>query len=208
MSFDPSSRSAQIVAALERVSSAIRDCAAEDAAPAGLTVNQARVLRLIDNHGGGPVRLVMAAKALSMSTRSCTDAVTALCGQGLLRSTTASRGSARTVSLTDAGRGALEASGEWERLLVQAAGNLPDADQTALLRALVKLIRTLQKKRQVPVARMCSTCRFFRPHLYPDRTEPHHCDLVGQSFGDGALRVECPEHEAAAVDPAGPDGSA
>ena len=48
---------------------------------------------------------------------------------------------------------------------------------------------------------MCVSCRFFQPHAHPEDAErPHHCAFVDAPFGDRALRVDCPEHDAASAD--------
>jgi hypothetical protein len=62
---------------------------------------------------------------------------------------------------------------------------------------LVKMIRTLQERGEIPVSRMCVTCRFFRPRVHDDPTRPHHCAFVDAPFGDRSLRLECADHEAA-----------
>jgi hypothetical protein len=71
---------------------------------------------------------------------------------------------------------------------------LDSEEQAALLRILVKMIRVLQDQGAIPVARMCASCRFFRPHAHPDPDRPHHCAFVDAPFGDRELRLECPDH--------------
>jgi hypothetical protein len=62
------------------------------------------------------------------------------------------------------------------------------------------MIRGLQLRGAIAPARLCVTCRYFRPHLYDDPAAPHRCDFVGAPFGDAALRVDCAEHVAAPAD--------
>jgi hypothetical protein len=59
------------------------------------------------------------------------------------------------------------------------------------------MIRTLQTRGRIPVARMCVSCRFFQPFRHPDGRLPHHCAFVDAPFGDGGLRLDCPDHDAA-----------
>jgi hypothetical protein len=33
----------------------------------------------------------------------------------------------------------------------------------------------------------------FRPYAHPDPRAPHHCAFVDAPFGDGQLRVDCPD---------------
>jgi hypothetical protein len=59
------------------------------------------------------------------------------------------------------------------------------------------MIRSLQIKGRIPVARMCVSCRFFQPYRHRDPDRPHHCAFVDAPFGDGELRLECGDHAAA-----------
>jgi hypothetical protein len=85
---------------------------------------------------------------------------------------------------------------------MEAVGELSAAEQAAFLRGLVTMIRTLQEKGRIPVARMCVTCRFFRPFRHDDPARPHHCAFVDAPFGDGQLRLDCPDHAAAPAEQA------
>jgi hypothetical protein len=64
------------------------------------------------------------------------------------------------------------------------------------------MIRTLQERGRIPVARMCVSCTFFRPFRHDDRARPHHCAFVDAPFGDGELRLDCPDHAAAPTEQA------
>jgi hypothetical protein len=83
-----------------------------------------------------------------------------------------------------------------------AVDELTPAEQEVFLRGLVKMIRTLQERGEIPVSRMCVTCRYFRPNVHPDLSTPHHCAFVDAPFGDRQLRLECADHEPAPVEQA------
>jgi hypothetical protein len=74
---------------------------------------------------------------------------------------------------------------------------LPQPEQIALYRSLLRIIRELQVTGKIPIARMCVTCRYFRPNVHKNSTQPHHCALVNAPLGDRTLRNDCPEHDAA-----------
>jgi hypothetical protein len=57
------------------------------------------------------------------------------------------------------------------------------------------MIRTLQERGEIPVSRMCVTCRFFRPNVHAHPEPPHHCAFVDAPFGDRELRLDCADHE-------------
>jgi hypothetical protein len=65
------------------------------------------------------------------------------------------------------------------------------------LQILIKLIRGLQLRDAVPPQRMCVTCKYFRPNMYPGAAAPHHCAFVNAAFGAAALRLDCSDHEEA-----------
>jgi hypothetical protein len=104
-----------------------------------------------------------------------------------------------TLTLTAAGEAEAGRAAGWPDFLAAVAEDLPAAEQGALLRLLVRLLRELQERGAVPVARMCVTCRFFHPHAHPDPERPHHCASVDAPFGDRHLRIDCPEQEPAAA---------
>lgn len=102
-----------------------------------------------------------------------------------------------TVHLTAKGSKAGQVVSGWPEVLSAATEHLSSHEQAALLKILVKLIRGLQLKGEIPVARMCVSCRHFRPHAHADADEPHHCNFVDAPFGDRALRIDCPDYVAA-----------
>lgn len=188
---------------LERLATVARADAWQASRDHGLHPLQARIVRLLRAHGGaveGAHRLA-ALLALTPATVSCSLA--ALAGKGLVvKAREPGRPRAVSVALTDAGR-------SLAALLEAPAGGLPaaldaldTAEQTALLRALVKMIRALQTAGRIPIARMCVSCRHFRANVHPDPALPHHCALVDAAFGDRHLRLDCAEHDAAPAEDA------
>lgn len=86
---------------------------------------------------------------------------------------------------------------EWPDLLLGAVGVLDEAEAAVFLKALLKVIRQLQERGRISPARMCVTCRYFRPDVHDDPERPHHCAFVDAPFGDRNLRVDCGDHEPA-----------
>jgi hypothetical protein len=78
-----------------------------------------------------------------------------------------------------------------------AVAELSEGEHTSLLKTLIKLIRSLQLRNAIPPQRMCVTCKYFCPNMYPDERAPHHCAFVDAAFGDRALRLDCADHEEA-----------
>ncbi len=193
----------QVTAGLSKLGMALRTEAWRDAGPRGLTPTQAQILALL-GASAGPMRLSSVAEGLAVTLPTAGDAVRVLVAKGLV-SKGRDPGDARAVALalTDAGRAAADAASVWPDFVLAAVDALTLDEQAGLVRALVKMVRTLQVRGDIAPARMCVSCRFFRPYAHPgDGERPHHCAFVDAPFGDRALRVECPEHEPAAPDEA------
>lgn len=107
-----------------------------------------------------------------------------------------------TVHLTALGAKAGHVANGWPEILASATQHLSTQEQIGLLTSLVKLIRALQLQGEIPVARMCVSCEYFRPHAHADAEQPHHCEFFNAAFGDRGLRLDCPEYVAASTDQA------
>jgi DNA-binding MarR family transcriptional regulator len=160
----------------------------------GLTPTQAQALATLSARGSR--RVGELARALGVTQPTASDAVAALVRKGLVvRERDASDGRAARLALTAAGSELAARGMEWPDVLLAAVDALADEDQAALLRGLSAVIRELQERGEIPVQRMCVTCRYFRPHVHPDPRRPHHCAFVDAPFGDRALRLDCADHE-------------
>lgn len=189
----------QVTAGLFKLGLALRTHAWRDTAPRGLNPTQAQVLALL-RASAAPLRLSAVAEGLAVTLPTASDAVKALVAKGLVAKTRASD-DARAVALelTPAGReAAARGDATGPEFVLAAVDALTLDEQAAFMRVLVKSIRTLQERGDIAPARMCVSCRFFRPYAHPgDAERPHHCAFVDAPFGDRALRVDCPEHEPA-----------
>lgn len=188
----------RVAQALERISTALRSGAWEEAMARGLTPTQVQILGYLRFRGSRGARMAEVADALAVSPATASESTDALVRKGLVRKARVVEDRrARLVVLTPAGRREAERLAGWAEFLLVALRQLTESEQAALLRVLLQTIRELQKAGRVPVSRMCVTCRYFRPYAHPDPHTPHHCEFVDAPFGDGLLRVECPDHEPA-----------
>jgi DNA-binding MarR family transcriptional regulator len=179
--------------ALVRISSALRHHAQRAAQARRLTPTQGEILVWLRTRPGASVGDV--ARGLAITAATVSDAVDALVAKGLVGKRRG-EADARSVQLrlTARGRREAERAAGWADFLIRAAERLPEADQQALLAALIRIIKTLQERGQIPVSRMCVSCSYFRPWAYPGSVRPHHCALVNAPFGDAFIRVDCPDH--------------
>jgi DNA-binding MarR family transcriptional regulator len=189
----------RVTTGLAKIGLAARSRAWQAAGGQGLTPTQGQILALARARPGG-VRPSDLAAALGVTPATITDALAALERKGLVERVRATDdGRARSVHLTDRGLQEAEAAAGWADFLLDAVDAMTPAEQAVFLRGLMKMIRTLQLRNQIPVQRMCSTCRYFQPHRHPDADRPHHCGFVDAPFGDRNLRLDCPDHDPAGV---------
>jgi DNA-binding MarR family transcriptional regulator len=185
----------RVAQALERIATALRSDAWETALARGLTPTQARVLGYLRFRGARGARVSEVAKALAVSTATASESTDALVRKGLVRKARLPEdGRARLLLLTSSGRREADRLAGWPEFLLKAVRALPEPEQASFLRVLLKTIRELQEAGRIPVSRMCVTCAYFRPYAHPDPRAPHHCAFVDAPFGDGQLRVDCPDH--------------
>jgi DNA-binding MarR family transcriptional regulator len=186
---------AKLVAALERVGQALRVQLRDAAKQHGLNPIQLQVLlRLAAAPPLGRVGALAA--AFDVSQPSMSDTVAALRRKGLVGAGPRRRSG---IVLTPRGQALARALNGWDDRTRQALGAAREADKERSLALLLDVIAGLQRTGAVSVARMCTTCRFFRPEAHPGQARRHHCALLDAPLTDGDLRVDCPEHEAKAA---------
>jgi DNA-binding MarR family transcriptional regulator len=188
----------RLVTGLAKVGMALRHAARLEARVRGLSPTQAEILILLDRPGG-PSAPGALARELGVGLPTVSEAVGALVAKRLVRRERAADDARSVVlRLTPAGRRRARALAHWpEALLFADLGRLSAEEQVVLLRTVTRLIRSLQERGLIPVAKMCETCRFFRPHVHPDPRRPHHCAFVDAPFGEASMRLDCPDHEPA-----------
>ena len=192
----------RVTIGLAKIGIALKQQAWAEAGGRGLTPTQGQVLALLRANPDG-LRLRALAEQLGVTAATASDSVTALHRKGLVaKKPTAGDGRGVAVVLTPTGIREAAAAAAWPDFLLEAVDELSIAEQATFLRALVAMIRTLQEKGRIPVARMCVSCRFFQPFRHDNPARPHHCAFVDAPFGDGELRLDCPDHNTAPADQA------
>ena len=187
----------RVTVGLAKIGIALKQQAWAEAGGRGLTPTQGQVLALLRANPDG-LRLGALAEQLGVTAATTSDSVTALQRKGLVtKEPMAGDGRGVIVLLTPTGTREAAAAAAWPDFLLEAVGELSTVEQATFLRALVSMIRTLQEKGRIPVARMCVSCRFFRPYQHDNPARPHHCAFVDAPFGDGELRLDCPDFRTA-----------
>ncbi len=186
----------RIAQGLSKLGTALRHQAWRKASPQGLTPTQGQILTLLRSRPGAT--LAQVAEALAVRPATASDAVKSLEKKGLL-SKTRQPGDARLLSLqlTEEGEEIAAQAVQWPEFLVEAIDQLEGGERRVMLRAILRMIVSLQQRGEIPIARMCISCHHFRPNHHDDPLRPHHCAYVDAPFGDADLRIECREHEPA-----------
>jgi DNA-binding MarR family transcriptional regulator len=183
---------------LNKISLALKSHAWQDAGLQGLTPTQGQILALLRSKVDSAMRLAEVADGLAVTPATASDAVATLVAKGLVQKGRAQDDArAIAITLTEQGQHQADRVADWPDFLLDAVDELSPVEQEVFLRGLIKMICKLQERGQIPISRMCVTCRFFQPNVYSKSDRPHHCALVNAPFGDRDLRLDCPEHNAA-----------
>lgn len=189
----------RLITGLAKIGIAMKSKAWRSAPGENLTPTQGQILVLLGDRGA--LRLSALTEALGVRAPTASDAVASLVDKKLVvRNADPTDGRAIALSLTKLGREAADRVADWPDFLVKAAESLDESEQRVFLRALMKMIRTLQADGDIPVQRMCVTCKYFQPNAHRDADKPHHCGFVDAPFGDRHLRFDCADHDAAAIE--------
>lgn len=190
----------QIAIGLAKISLALKHHAWKEAVGIGLNPSQGQILSLLCSHEK-PLSLSAIAEQMAVTPASISDAIAALEAKGLVRKQRNTHdGRSRLIRLTTRGRKAGRLAAQWPDFLQGALETLDENEAPLFLRAVLKLIRSLQVRGAIPVSRMCVTCVYFRPQAHGDANRPHYCDFVNAPLGDSDLRIDCPEHKPAPLE--------
>jgi DNA-binding MarR family transcriptional regulator len=188
----------RVATGLMKIGLAVKRRNWSEAGPRGLTPTQAQILSFLRSRSTSSASLGEIAEAMAITAPTASDSVSSLVGKGYVtKHRNAVDGRAVMLELSDAGRRMARVVSDWTDFLVSAVDVLDPNEQQAFLKGLIKIIRTLQVRGEIPLSEMCVTCRYFRPHAHTNRSTPHHCDFVDMAFGDGDLRLACADHEQA-----------
>lgn len=191
----------RLASALSKVSVSLKRRLWRDAVSKQISPLQAQILAFLRQRPSHGATVTDITRMLGVTMPTASDVIAVLTRRGLLRKfRTEEDGRVFNVMLTARGRRRAEQVTGWPDFLLWAAELLPPEEQESLLRTLIKLIKAIQERGEIPVARMCVTCTHFRPYVNQDSKRPHHCALVEADFGDRLIRIDCNEHEPAPPD--------
>lgn len=192
---DPNSEplAARIATGLHKVGLATKQQAFHLASDAGLSSTQGQILAALV--ASGPLSGSELAQRMALTLPTVSDSTRALVEKGLITKEPDPRHPrASLLTLTRKGRVQGQRARAWPEFLAEAASVLSEYEQAVFYTSIVKMIRAMQERGQIPVSGMCVTCTHFRPHAHAG-PKPHHCALVGTPMAGDQLRLDCAEHE-------------
>lgn len=195
--FDESSEPIErrLAVGLQKLGLAMKQHAWSQANEDGLSPTQGQIVATLALEG--PLNGSELASRLGLTLPTISDSVRVLAEKKVVSKSRDPRHARATlVSLTARGRALAKHVSSWPDFLSAAVAELTEAEREVVLRAVVKMIRSLRQNGYIPTERMCVTCKYFRPRVH-DGAMPHHCALVDAPMGDWHLRIECSEHEPA-----------
>lgn len=162
----------------------------------GITPTQGDILALLHSRTAA-LRLSDIALELAITPATASDAVSTLVTKGLVEKVRASQDRrALALSLTRKGVELASSVSASENFLAQVLQSLDGEDKLALLGLIVKVIRSMQDRGDIPATRMCLTCDYYAANPDKDPDRPHYCKLVKAPFADKHVRLDCPDHAA------------
>jgi DNA-binding MarR family transcriptional regulator len=191
----------RLIQGLTKITLALKSQSWKGGFKQGMSPTQGQVLGLLRARADRGMRLAELAELLGISSATASEAVSTLERKGLVsKQRAASDSRVLSLQLTSLGAAESEKSAQWPDFLLNATGELSPSEQQIFYRVLIKMIRTLQLRGEIPVSRMCVTCQFFRPNVYPNDAHPHFCAYVNSPFGEYHLRIDCNEHQVASME--------
>ncbi|MGB0951710.1 MAG: MarR family winged helix-turn-helix transcriptional regulator [Planctomycetota bacterium] len=197
-SSDPSST--QIAAGLFKLALALRHLSWQSSGSRGLTPTQSQILTLMTTLGPG-TSVSKVAQHLAITKGTASESISTLERKKLLSKVpNPEDGRKVMLQLSRKGRREAQLSMQWPEVIVGSVEELPQEEQSGLLRGLIGLIMNMQEKGAIPTSRMCTECRFFQPNRYQGKDRPHHCKFLDSPIANVDLRIDCAEMEPAAAD--------
>ena len=185
----------KITAALERVSQALRVLMWDQTKTHGLSPIQVQFLVYLKHHAEKDRRVSVLAQAFDLTQATVSDAVSTLETKGYLeRRTWAQDRRMSVLGLTSEGKTLATELESWADMVRAQLMDFGPKAKLETMQTLMQLIESLQAAGVITVARMCRTCRFFRPNHH-ETGAPHHCALLDRPLAEADLRIDCPEHE-------------
>jgi DNA-binding MarR family transcriptional regulator len=185
----------KIVDSLERISSAIDAFIHQRTDELGLNETQGRILMYLYQHPEQQGQTSKMAREMRRTKPTISDAVDSLVDKGFIeRSLSEEDRRVMLLTLTETGEDAARTMVSWPEVLERYMDDFSSDQKRTVLTFLMNLMEGALEEGAIPVARMCTTCRFFNED--PEETDsPYYCDLLDIPLDEETLRIDCDEQE-------------
>ncbi|GIV33939.1 MAG: hypothetical protein KatS3mg031_1474 [Chitinophagales bacterium] len=196
LSYQNQNADARIVAALERIAQAFRVLLWQEGVEHALTPIQLQVLIFLHYHAEAQRKITIVSQELNVTKATLSETVKILQRKGLIRKVLDPEDSRSTfIQLTAKGRQLAERASKFAAEVQKPIAQITEESKKAILGALLQIIRHLNEAGVITVQRMCFTCRYYTQ----PQPNKHFCQLLNTALKDEQLRIDCPEHQSAAV---------
>lgn len=198
-SFDPRYRKdnipGNITIALYRIGQAVGILLRRKGLEHGLSPTQVQALLFLSYARPGVCTIGGLAQRLSCTPATASGVVDALEDRGLVvREPWPQHRRTITLRLTSEGTRLVGQVDDALDDLEAVIRELPEEEQTSLLRATQRVVRRLAERGHVVIYEMCWNCNFFRPNAHPeDPAGPHHCAFMDAPLPEADTYTECPD---------------
>lgn len=183
----------KIIAALERISQAIKAQLQEESSRHNLSPIQLQTLLFVHFHSNEKCTVSYLAEEFIVTKATISDTVKALHKKALVTKT-ATKTDARSyrLCLTEDGRKLAEKTKNFTEQMHSPIKAMGESEKSIFLHNLLEIIRHLFDKGIITKQRMCYSCRFYKP-----KKGENYCALLKQHLSNTDLRLDCPEYEQA-----------
>lgn len=188
-----SSLDLKIVAGLERISQAFRILLWEKAKVYGLSPIQIQLLIFINYHSQDKTTVSYLAREFNLTKPTISDAIKVLLQKELIvKQADSADTRSYTIQLTEAGKTVVINTQDFANPVTDIISKVDPEEKQAVWHTISALIIQLNKMDLISVQRTCPNCRF-----YALKDGGHYCNLLNKSLENTAIRIDCPEFEAA-----------
>lgn len=190
---------AKLVLALERISHVFRILLWEQTKQYNLSPIQTQILIYIYHQPEDERNISTLAHRLNVTKATISDAVKSLVQKKLVRKQTDNEDARYFyLVLTNKGLELVKKIENWGEKFKANFENISTENKTILFETLLRVLINFEEEGVINRNRICFTCKHFR-HQKQGRKGLYFCELLNLPLKTNELRVDCPEHELAAV---------
>lgn len=182
----------KIIAAMVRLSEAIRALQWKESTAGGLTPVQVQILIFLYHHNEGKRTAGYIADEFSISRPTVSDAIMALAAKGLVEKKANKDKRSQSITLTPKGNNTAEAAANYTNPLKQTLDTLGFMQKDVLLITLTQMVHQLHSQGVLINQRVCFGCKYYSSIQKPYK---HYCRLLKIGMDETDIRIDCHDYE-------------